>query len=155
MSHVVGAKVDTSQQILDAVASAASAAQDQALLVARAATGIHREPESFEVVETLATRLQEIAIDIQLRLQMIEDAAVKLGAERPVSVYGAPVPDLTPKNTPSARRLQDALASVMVAAQALDEEMGWLDERGRPNGYYERYAIAHLLLQTDLEDRQV
>ncbi|MGC4043746.1 MAG: hypothetical protein QM758_08060 [Armatimonas sp.] len=153
MSHPVTTKSNATLEMLDALASAANAAQDQALQMARTATEIHRDAEHHEVVETLATQLQGMAIDIQLRLQMIQDAAVKLGAKRPINSYDAPVATLRPGNTPAARRLLDALASVTLAAQALDEEMGWLNEDGKPNGYYERYTMAHLLLQTELEDR--
>ncbi|MGC4044764.1 MAG: hypothetical protein QM758_13305 [Armatimonas sp.] len=139
-------------EVLNALASAASAAQDQAYQIARVAVDIHREPERFEVVETLANQLQSDAIDIQLRLQMIQDAAVNLGAERPIRTYGSSIVDLRLKDTPATRHLLKVLSHLTEAARAVDEEMGWIDEKGRPIGYYERYAIGHLLLRSTIDE---
>ncbi|MGC4043172.1 MAG: hypothetical protein QM758_05165 [Armatimonas sp.] len=141
-----------SQEVLDSLVSTADAAQEQAQYMAQTATQLYLDANHFEVVETLATQLQSDAIDIQLRLDMIQDAAVTLGATRLAPLRDTPAISLRPQNTPAARQLLEGLANVAELARRVDEEMGWLDDQGRPNGYYERYAIAHLLLRTTLED---
>lgn len=152
MPSVAPSPSSISQEVLDSLVSATDAAQEQAQYMAQTATQLHLDSNHFEVVETLATQLQGDAIDIQLRLEMIQDAAVRLGAKRTPYLKDTPAEGLRPSNTPAARQLLADLARVVTSARALDEEMGWLDEEGRPNGYYERYAIAHMLFKMDLED---
>lgn len=79
MSHS-GVKPLLQQELLNTVATTASTAQDHALDLARTARTIPDHLDNPEAIKALIYRLESMAVDLQLRLQVIEDSAKKLGA---------------------------------------------------------------------------
>jgi hypothetical protein len=72
-----------------------------------------------------------------------------LGARKPVGVPDFEVP-IDKLDTPATRALLDALEVAAVASRAVDEERGWVDEDGKPCGFYERFSAEHLLLKREI-----
>ncbi|MGC4043328.1 MAG: hypothetical protein QM758_05955 [Armatimonas sp.] len=70
----------TQQELLNTLASAASTAQDHALDLARAIRTIPQNLNDPEAIKELLSQLESKAIDLQFRLQVMEDTAIKLGA---------------------------------------------------------------------------